>query len=304
MTEDTRELVLPAPRWFDKLAHLDRIVPDEEKLRSADSVHLDLSQVNYWNPATIVGTLIVAERLRQYLASHSLTSIKLSYPGGPRAAAYASLLGFSEMVLEVLSAKPPAAGHIDLDAKKIIPLTRFVTSGQVEQIANSMANVFQTDLVGLSFLLQPCHIVFSELADNILHHSNATAGWVAAARVRHRLDDGTIKPMVEIAVGDSGIGIPAAIKKNPALSPSDDAQAVVLALQEGVSGLDDPHRGYGLWHLRQEVVRVAAQRVLVIRSGAAQVRVRADGAVRWSLRKRFPGTLAYVMIPYPAASKG
>ena len=76
-----------------------------------------------------------------------------------------------------------------------------------------------------------------------------------------------------------------------------------MALQEGVTSLNDSYRGYGLWHVGQGVVRGARQRSIVLRSGSGLVRLRGDGRLRLAEYKPFPGTLAHVMIPYATPSR-
>jgi len=248
----------------------------------------------------MVGTLILAER---FWSMAGPRSIGVTFPTESPASAYASLLEFHEVLLDIARdvTHPPGVG--DPDAKQIIPVTRFTTSDEVELIANSMAQKFQTEQVGPSFLLQPCHVVFSELADNVLHHSETKRGLVAASSGTYLRRDGTVQRIVEIAIGDAGIGIARAIMKNPHHQPSDDVAAIVLALKEGVSGVEDRYRGFGLWYLTQEVVRRARARVFALRSGRAYVRLRGDGTVKSKAYAQFPGTLAHVIIPYDAPSQ-
>jgi anti-sigma regulatory factor (Ser/Thr protein kinase) len=296
-----RVLTVKAPALFHRLDLLDRLLLSLPELERRD-LHIDLTPVERWNPGTIIGTLVVVQYLRELQQKNHLPYVSVSYGGPGQASALASLLGFSQMLGELFGAAPTTS-RARVNAAPIIPAQRFSTSADVERLANEMAEVFQTQLIGLSFLLQPCHIVFSELADNVLHHAESGSGFVSAARIRHRERSGRAVDMVEIAVGDAGIGIPAAIRRNPALQPESDSSAIRLALQEGVSGLSDSYRGYGLWHVGQEIVRKAQQRSMVLRSGSGLVRLRGDGRLRRAEYKHFPGTLAHVMIPYGAPSK-
>ena len=202
-----------APPQFERLDLLDKLLVSGAEVEST-GVHVDLLPVERWNPGTIIGTLVIVQHLRKLQAEDRLPYVSVGYGGRGRAWALASRLGFSEMLHELFG-RSPTTSRLKVNAEPIIPARRFSSSAQVEQIANEMAEIFQTELVGLSFLLQPCHIVFSELADNVLHHSEADGGFVSAARIRHRDRSGRPVEMVEIAVGDTGIGIQLRFERTP-----------------------------------------------------------------------------------------
>jgi hypothetical protein len=290
-----------APPQFDRLDLLDRLLVSGPEVEFG-GVLIDLTPIQRWGPGTILGTLVIVEYLRKLQTEDRLPYVGIGYGGRGRAWALASRLGFSEM-LEELFGRPTPTSRFRVSAEPIIPARHFRSSAEVEEVANAMAEVFQTELVGVSFLLQPCHVVFSELADNVLHHSESDGGFVSAARIRHRDQSGRPVDMVEIAVGDAGIGIPNSLRQNPSLKADTDSAAIRLALQEGVSGLPDSYRGYGLWHIEQEIRGKAQQRSMVLRSGTGLVRLRGDGRLRQAEYKRFPGTLAHVMIPFSPSSR-
>jgi len=104
--------------------------------------------------------------------------------------------------------------------------------------------------------------------------------------------------MLEIAVGDCGDGIPVTLGRNPALARrfSNDHEAIVLAIEDGVSCLDDPYRGYGLGYVRHEVTS-ATKRMLTIRSHSGYAIVYGSGHLYHDSCAYFQGTLAHAVIP-------
>ncbi len=175
----------------------------------------------------------------------------------------------------------------------MINLTKFKTSDEVEQISASIADIFDKELSGLGTLLEPCHVVFSELADNVLTHSGSS-GYVLAQRFEY--DKGK-RPVIDITVGDCGIGLRRSLLKNRSLRRRlGDDWAVRLAMQDGISGTNEVHRGYGLGHVGVELA--APGRTLVIRSGD-EIAYRSRGRTS-TLREcgESIGTLVHAVIPY------
>ena len=153
-----------------------------------------------------------------------------------------------------------------------------------------MADVFLSE--GLGSLLKPCHVVFSELAENVVAHSGSH-GFVLAQRYEYK--EG---PVIDIAVGDCGIGVRRALWKNPALRRklTDDREALVLAMTDGVTGIArDRYRGYGLGHVSAELT--APGRWLVLRSGNASAYWREGQRTRVSSCGDSVGTLVHAVIP-------
>ena len=175
----------------------------------------------------------------------------------------------------------------------MVPCTLCTTEYEIEQLQNAMEELFSTNRLGSTSLLQTCTLVFSEVASNAVIHSKAPGAYVLAQQ--RPLEDGCL---IELAVADCGIGIWQSLLTNPDNPPCDsDADAIQLALKEGVSSLQDPHRGYGLYHVTGDVKK-DAERIMTVRSGYGILTVRGDGEI---LRNRsvthYPGTIVSVTIP-------
>ena len=92
--------------------------------------------------------------------------------------------------------------------------------------------------------------IFSELVNNAAEHGMKEAG--AQAHVRfmpHRRGSA-----FDVVVVDEGPGIRETLARNPELIvPDTDADAILLATQELISGTGDPTRGIGLWMTATEM---------------------------------------------------
>ena len=88
--------------------------------------------------------------------------------------------------------------------------------------------------------------LFSEMVNNSAEHGVTEGSASAIAHVRfmpHRRGEA-----FDVVVVDEGPGIRTTLARNPRLEvPQGDADAILLATQELVSGTSDPTRGIGLW---------------------------------------------------------
>ena len=105
--------------------------------------------------------------------------------------------------------------------------------------------------------------IFSEIVNNAAEHGMTEAG--AQSHVRfmpHRRGSA-----FDVVVVDEGPGIRETLARNPGLIvPDTDADAILLATQELVSGTGDPTRGIGLWMTVTEMRKPG--RKMLIHSGS------------------------------------
>ncbi len=97
----------------------------------------------------------------------------------------------------------------------------------IERRSYSMANVLSQS--GNDILSNYLAYSLRELIRNVVEHSGAKQIWVAGQYWQSY-------GKVELAIVDEGIGIRAALRRNPHLSIDDDEQAILLACEPGVSG--------------------------------------------------------------------
>lgn len=248
--------VVHAGGTFGGGSELDCFSDDLENRRRRRAVTVDLHRVTFMRPQAIVATVIFIEEM---IARKR--PIFVRFPAQPGVLNYLVGIGLPQ-VMDELGAwkwpedfpKAPVRG-----LRPMVKLTKFESGNDVERIAGEIADIFDSELSGLGTLLQPCHVVFSELADNSLTHSGAP-GYVLVQRFEY--DSG---PVIDITVGDGGIGIRRALGKNRRLRARLVKDwAVRLAMKDGITGTSDAYRGYGLGHVGAELT--APGREYVIRS--------------------------------------
>jgi len=101
----------------------------------------------------------------------------------------------------------------------------------------------------------------NELGANVVEHSQSDGAFLAAQTYRR----GQSNEEIVFAVGDVGVGIRSSLEAR--YSIQSDAQALQLAVTEGVSGVDDPARGIGLASVVESARMLRGSSV--VRSGSA-----------------------------------
>lgn len=139
--------------------------------------------------------------------------------------------------------------------------------------------------------MRALHFAFGELCDNAISHSGTSPIFVAAQRYSGKTTHPP--PRLELAVADTGVGIPDHLRRNPRYDDiSDDAHAISLSLKPGVTGTRD-RRGWGFHDVLAESEDVGEGQMLVLSGrGGARVPFGRQGARRrfWGTEKRLPGT--------------
>jgi anti-sigma regulatory factor (Ser/Thr protein kinase) len=179
-----------------------------------------------------------------------------------------------------------------LDAQIVLPLSRFSTEADVTSLVEQSTDRLAASSLGAANIIPVVGDVFAELANNAVQHAESAIGAFGFIQFRQ-----TQKGRRFVCVvADGGIGIRAALERNPNLSAlvPYDWTAIERALEERVSGTGDATRGIGLYSIAEEMQ--SAGRQMIIHSGQGMMSVSAlnDRAQRTTL---FPGTLVSVEIP-------
>lgn len=245
---------------FGAVRQLEAFSDDVRHRRRRLPVHLDLSRVWFMRPLAVIGTVLFMEEM----ISRG-RDMQVTFPQNAGVLNYLVAIGLPDVMEQFGEWRWPEdfPQKATQGLRPMIKVTGFSSSDDIERIASQMEQVFDTDSILPSTLRFACYQVFSELADNVLHHAD-TGGYVLAQRFEYK--EG---PVIDITVGDGGIGMKQALWRNARLRPQlrDDRAAVRLALIDGVTGTSDPHRGFGLGHVNEELS--VAGRKLVLRSGGA-----------------------------------
>lgn len=288
------EYHLKAPGSFERIKQIDCFcLPPSKKFSKKDTLAIDLSGVNFIKPMGVIGILLLIESITQMDESKTPTVI-LVPPDDDGVLDYLLKVNFVNALKSLAPFKIPkgikASGR---RIRPVIPITRFHDPQDVENIANAMQNTFHQKFADLTSLLQPCHVVFSELAINAVEHAGSDGGFVLAQQY-----DYTSGSKLEIAVGDCGIGIPRSLGRTKKSSGTfyTDRETIMRVLDGGLSRISDPYRGYGLSHVKEELT-YAPDRSLTLRSGTGYAILQAGGRPYSADCDYFPGTLAHAIIP-------
>ena len=179
------------------------------------------------------------------------------------------------------------------DSQLILPLTKFESEGQVEQVTNDAHDALLESRLGAANLYPLVSEVFAELAMNAVQHAGSSVGAYGLVQFYS-------SPRGErfvCGVADGGIGIRRSLEKNPALRERlyYDWDAIELATRERVSGTLDKTRGIGLYGVAEDMRRAGRQ--LIIHSGIGSLQISEDMQSEALRTRLFPGTLAYASIP-------
>ena len=141
--------------------------------------------------------------------------------------------------------------------------------------------------------------LLGELVDNAVTHGRSAAGTYVCAQ-RYTGATSRLPAGIWIGVADSGVGVPAHLRRNPKYADiPDDRELIRLSRQPWVTGTKEK-RGWGLVEVFDSATEAGPARI-VIRSGGAQGEFRLRSGVRVSARYRsmrplVPGTLIHVRL--------
>ncbi len=281
-----RRIEFVAPAKMENLADLRGWTLGDPPPDAEVEVLIDLRRWRSVTPNPLVGLIAVAA----HYARHR-NDIRIQLPEDDYARRMLHTVGF----VEALQTFAPwttdeiSPGKVNRHLP-IIRVKNFQTHDDVEELANSLHEEFSgTDRLPAS-LLQDASLALTEAADNVVWHANCDEGGFALAQVRLRRVFGVTRWFIEIAVADPGRGIRASLG-----GEGDDLDAVKLALQEGVTGLDEGNRGYGLAYLEKSARY--PERLLTVHSGDGFVARGFRYDLSHKVQTGFPGTLVTMLIP-------
>lgn len=253
-----------------------------------DTVEIDLRPCSFVRPAAVLWCATYP-----LLAAQSGKRSILLVPEGTGVASYLKALGLFGVL---------RAGGVEVDdrgvragrtSKIILPLTRFATENEAEDLANKALDGLSAAGLGAANLYPVISEVFAELANNAVQHSESPIGAYGFIQF-FEFEEGE---RFVCGVSDGGIGIRASLERNPALREKAryDWAAIELAIRERVSGTGDKTRGIGLYGVSEDM-RIPG-RQLIIHSGIGSLRLSEDAESEAHRTALFPGTLTYASLP-------
>lgn len=192
-----------------------------------------------------------AIRLRLFIDWHLTArhAVRVIAPRAPHVAQYLADIGVGDGLPDGIVDGLPAAR---VTSEALLPIRHLGSWNDVEEASNAAMAVLHEQTAALAVWGEPVHMAVSELCDNALQHGkNQLGAYVAADRVAAERSE------FRLAIADLGIGIPEHIRaRHPEWQ--DDTPAITRALQRGVTGTGDPHRGNGFSEVFEDVNRLLA----------------------------------------------
>ena len=261
-------------------ASIDRLILTED---GSDELRIDLSEVTFIEPAGLVVLACLSEM--QYASGASVSVVA---PSLLETKNYASRMGLGD----VLTAHCDAEDTFPITRRNETPTLLELRRYETEDDADSLIADVDHCLASAGLLpgqRQPVTEILMEIAQNSIEHSGTSVAYFAAQAYEVM----NLGRRVAIAVGDFGIGIRESFA-GTIYESADDAQAILSAVESGVSRYQVPSRGRGLpFSIAHRGIANSGR--FSVRSGLTTVSF-SEGNVRPRERNWLPGTLITAMI--------
>jgi len=186
-------------------------------------------------------------------------------PAQKQVRTHLALMGFGTW-LENLGYDPDLPGASPPERPDVlVPIERLASVFDAEQLSHLLWEQLrrEADPQVLNATLEGLW----ELAANAIQHSGAEA--VIMGQVYRKGTPPDHRDRVQVVIGDAGRGVKRSFEESGRYAPTNDREAIELALEYLVSSVDDPGRGQGLCTTMEQVT--ALQGKLVVRSGASKI---------------------------------
>lgn len=230
----------------------------------AESDLLDASGVKTFGPLSMVALALAAARRKRA----GLSAVDLRRPQDEQAAAYLDEVGFSRLLA---GEDPSRRGADTLEIRQMTTHDRMYT----ERIADVLVGNVEGYDENASHLI---HLCLNELLQNVFEWAHSPEGAMVHCRWYRKMAN------VRIAVADSGVGIPEALRQR--FAHQSDAEVIAAAVtREGLSSSPHSSRGLGLKLIKDIVtsrngtLTVISHTGLVVFGPGATVRKRRCEAV-------------------------
>jgi hypothetical protein len=194
---------------------------------------------------------------------------------------------------------------------RTVKITRIRRFEQIEPTAGKIGKLLVSDDSLLDVRRTLSYVVI-ELLRNVVQHSRDPLGGVVAAQ-RNDRGRSRDRPVIQVAVADSGIGVPEHLKlQHPSLTEPEEALDKALwphfsgTFEEGLTGTQE-NAGMGLFFIAEMAKLLAGE--LLIASRGATLLLKGDPSFNERHELRFlkpqgtgyPGTLVAFELPYNEA---
>lgn len=261
--------------------------PRAEAFRE-DAIEVDLRKCAFIRPPAVLWCAIYP-----LLARSKDASCRLLVPENMGVSAYLKALGLFNLLQENDIEVDDRGVKGPLDTHLVLPLARFYTQIEVDELANRALDSLASSRLGAANLYPLVSEAFAELALNAVEHSESAIG--ACGFIQFYEFQGGSRFVCGVA--DGGIGIRRSLERNRELAGKFfyDWDAIERALEERVSGTGLKTRGIGLFGIAEDM-RLPG-RMLIIHSGIGSLEISEEAERSARRTSLFPGTLAYASIP-------
>jgi hypothetical protein len=243
-----------------------------------ENVRLMAGSLNFATPREICGLRALVEH-----AAASAEHVDFDCPARGDVHRYLERVDFYEDLPNNVDLSRPRPTVRRLDQKRnLVELIRVRSTDDVETLMNRVSTIAMGQ-VGPGHVAKTFATAIGAATENVVEHAGSPIGALVAAQRYQRTG-------LELAVVDLGEGIPTTLARNHNHCGLRDLEAVERSLEDGVSSVDKPGRGTGLWELVEAVAR-GGNSTLGVGSG------RADLTLSWQGGQpvRYATTPGYVI---------
>jgi len=238
------------------------------------SVHFDLRGVTFIWPSVI--TLLTTAIIRLLQEGFS---VRVTRPESEKVDGYLNRIDFYDLAgMDV--AYPWRRHSADGRFREVVQVQ---SESEGEEVVGEVMAILNCNVDGVAGVYDAVHHAFLEVVNNVFHHAQSPTQAVICAQSYpwHRC--------VELAVADSGRGIPASLGHNPELAGLFDSavEAIELAVQPRVTGRPEHNTGEGLFFSLEFVKANGGRACIHSQDGALWLRGRQARARRVPF---WPGT--------------
>ncbi|PKB64312.1 MAG: hypothetical protein BZY80_03215 [SAR202 cluster bacterium Io17-Chloro-G2] len=261
---------------------------DPRNLVFSEGLEVDLRRCEFILPPAVLWCVVYP-----LLAKFKGTDCTLLVPENLGVCIYLKSLGLFRILQENGVDVDDRDIHERTDIQLVLPLTRFDTVSEVEDLANQASETLIESGLGAPNLRPLVSETFAELSMNAVQHANSQIGAYGLIQFYEYAHE----QRFVCVVADGGIGIRKSLENNPDLRSRVpyDWVAIELATRERISGTGDRHRSIGLYGVAEDMRK--ASRSLIIHSGIGSMRIDEQMESRAQRTRLFPGSLASASIP-------
>jgi hypothetical protein len=230
-----RKIILNGELCLETLSTiLGPLEPLWEPLAPIIPLHLDLSNVTFIWPAAVTLLTTAVLRLRQ-----AGFPVCITCPISDKVDGYLNRIDFYALT-EVEADYPWNRYSADGRFREVVQIQ---SEQEGDAVVNEVMTILSRNLSGVDAVHDASHYAFLEIVNNVFHHAHSPTHAIICAQSYQKLQQ------VELAVVDSGRGIPSSLGQNPRLTNrfSTAAEAIELAVQPRVTGRPDHNTGEGLF---------------------------------------------------------